>query len=326
VRANIARLLHTRKNSIYFTTRATSSFENAIGLLNLKKGDEIITTTEEYDSIDDIMDEQCETGIRVKKLSTRGDLLGRIKSNISWKTKAVVVSHITHDSCKVLPVKEISEMCHKEGTLLVLDVTHSVGQIPVDISYIRPNIAIFGGHKWLRGEETTGILYVDREFPGLKSLDRSTPFAVPLKYMKRLYGQGYEHHINMEIESGGLGNTEQILHLGNALKEFERLGWGNVFARIAWLGENARDLLRDNKYVKILNNENPAPGMISIQVRGMDQREAMNELKRLYHIDVTPKPHEDPQRLRISISAFNTLPELRILDTTLYIIGKGDYK
>ncbi|XP_060570275.1 uncharacterized protein LOC132728620 isoform X1 [Ruditapes philippinarum] len=63
--------------------------------------------------------------------------------------KLAVVDHITSPTSVVLPVKHITEVCHRYGVAVVIDGAHVPGQLKVDIQDIDADFYTGTLHKWL---------------------------------------------------------------------------------------------------------------------------------------------------------------------------------
>ena len=64
---------------------------------------------------------------------------------------AASFSHIVSVPAVILPVVELAALCHKHGTLVLIDGAHALGQIPVDVKALGVDFWLGNGHKceWL---------------------------------------------------------------------------------------------------------------------------------------------------------------------------------
>lgn len=302
----IAKLINADANGVYLSNTTTSAMERALAAIKINKGDEIITTADEYGSIEEALKFAADSGGgKIKKVKTYGDIADNIRKVLSPKTKLIVTSHITHETCKALPVEEISDLARERNILYFVDAAQSIGQIPVDVKKINPDVLVGCGHKWLRGIITSGILYV-AERSGLKPFDYSSPYAMPPEVRK-----GVEE---IHLDYDGLGNAINIAHLGLVLKEHKKLGWVNEFDRIQYLGRIARQILDKNPYTDLIAPAKPAPGMVPFKFKGVKQQDVI-EILYTYGIRVAYKKNDDI--IRVSVSPFNTIEEIRALDEAI---------
>jgi kynureninase len=82
---------------------------------------------------------------------------------IDEETLAVPISHVLFRSSYIQDVKAIVEKAHAVGACVILDVYHSCGVIPVDVSELGVDFAVGGVLKWLCGGPGVAFLYVSPE-------------------------------------------------------------------------------------------------------------------------------------------------------------------
>lgn len=82
---------------------------------------------------------------------------------IDEETLAVPISHVLFRSSYIQDVKAIVEKAHAVGAHVILDVYHSCGVIPVDVSKLGVDFAVGGVLKWLCGGPGVAFLYVSPE-------------------------------------------------------------------------------------------------------------------------------------------------------------------
>ncbi len=144
------------------TTEAINLVANAWGASELKSGDEILITEMEHHS--NIVPWQmiCEkTGasLKVVPIDDNGDLLiDEYKKLINEKTRLVGVVHVSNALGTVNPVKEIIDIAHAHGALVLIDGAQAVAHMPVDVCDLDCDFYAFSGHK-LYGPTGIGVLY-----------------------------------------------------------------------------------------------------------------------------------------------------------------------
>jgi kynureninase len=64
-------------------------------------------------------------------------------------------------SGRIVPqLDRLARLCHEFGSRLAIDVYHSVGVFPIDVSAIKAEFVIGGSCKYLRGGPTVAFLYI----------------------------------------------------------------------------------------------------------------------------------------------------------------------
>ena len=76
-------------------------------------------------------------------------------------TVAIVADYVAWLTGCVEDLKALRELADRHGAVLVSDIFHAVGVIPVDVKSLGVDIAVAGSYKWLLGPHGVGFLYVD---------------------------------------------------------------------------------------------------------------------------------------------------------------------
>tara|TARA_R100001143_G_scaffold63603_2_gene73676 strand:- start:5836 stop:7080 length:1245 start_codon:yes stop_codon:yes gene_type:complete len=152
-------------DEIVYTSGTTDSINlvaNSYGLINFKKGDEIILSEMEHHA--NIVPWQMiaqKTGavIKVIPVTDQGELdLDAYKGLLSAKTKMVAVVHVSNALGTVNPVKKIGELAHESGAMMLIDAAQSVPHKKIDVQDLDADFITFSAHK-MCGPTGFGILY-----------------------------------------------------------------------------------------------------------------------------------------------------------------------
>jgi len=147
---------------VVFTSGATESLNLAIkGTLN--KGDHVITTSMEHNSVYRPLSKLKESGIEISiiECSREGFLsLADIENEIKPNTTLIICTHASNVTGTIMPVKEIGELCKKHGILFLVDASQSAGVLDIDVDDMNIDLLAVPGHKALMGMQGTGLLYI----------------------------------------------------------------------------------------------------------------------------------------------------------------------
>lgn len=176
LRANLAKLIGAQPEEIALTTGASTGTMAVAYGLDWKPGDEVLTSKAEFPlqyTTWKPMEER--EGISVKIVSPREKFLTAddLIAALTPRTRVVSISHVRFDDGSMLDVPRLSEACHKQGTLLLLDVSQSCGAVPMDVRKLGADFLVCAGYKWLLGAFGTGFFWVKHE---LISRLRAAPF------------------------------------------------------------------------------------------------------------------------------------------------------
>ena len=117
----------------------------------------VLATRGEFDSLDLILREYARRGRIALTLLDPDDVLGALDAPVDL----VVVSHVMFNTgARVSNLDEIVARTHRGGGLVMLDLYHSLGVIPVDVAEMDVDFAVGGSYKYLRGGPGACFLYV----------------------------------------------------------------------------------------------------------------------------------------------------------------------
>lgn len=172
-REQIADLISVDPKEIIFTSGATESDNLAIkGVFEMyaRKGNHIITLKTEHKAVLDSCQKVEKLGGKVTYLDVEADGrvdLDKLENAITDKTILVSIMWANNETGVIQPMKEIGEICGRNGVLFMSDATQAVGKIPVNPKEMGIHLMAFTGHK-MYGPKGVGALFVNRKNPRVK--------------------------------------------------------------------------------------------------------------------------------------------------------------
>jgi L-cysteine/cystine lyase len=91
------------------------------------------------------------------------DPIASLERALSPRTKAVVLSHVSWATGAVLPMRELSEMAHRVGAIVVCDAAQAAGMVPSHVNELGVDVYALSGQKWLCGPDGMGGLFIRRD-------------------------------------------------------------------------------------------------------------------------------------------------------------------
>ena len=314
VRKRLARLFNTpNPERVVFTSNATDSLNIAIQGI-VKKGDHVVTTKLEHNSVLRPLyhlREKNFAGYSLVDFDSSGFVdPDDISHAIKESTGLVIINHVSNVLGTVQPVKEIGEICSQKGVPLVIDAAQSAGIIPIDMEEMNISAVAFTGHKSLLGPTGTGGLAVSPSLEikpvrfGGTGIDSESP----------AHNTTYPHRLE-----AGTVNMIGIIGLSEGIDYIENVGMKTIHQNEMELFCKLRDGLSALESVDIYcaDNIKNHTALLTVNVKGMDPGDAGSILDADYNIAVrtglhcAPHVHENlgtfPRgAVRFSIGPFNT--------------------
>lgn len=172
-RKQVAELIGADEKEIIFTSGATEADNLAIkGVFEMysRKGNHIITAKTEHKAVLDTCKALEKKGAEITYLDVQEDGLidlSKLEAAIKPTTILASIMWANNETGVIQPMKEIGDICAKNGVLLMSDATQAVGKIPVNPRENGIHLMAFTAHK-MYGPKGVGALYVSRKEPRVK--------------------------------------------------------------------------------------------------------------------------------------------------------------
>ena len=169
VTSELANLVGSTPDQIAITRNATESLDLVISGFPWKKGDEAIYAKQDYGTMKEMFEQISDRyGVINKIISVPNhpkndeEIVSLYESQITSKTKLIMVCHMINITGQILPIKKICEMAHSHGVEVMVDGAHCVGHF--DFSIDDFNCDYYGSslHNWLATPLGAGLLYVNK--------------------------------------------------------------------------------------------------------------------------------------------------------------------
>ena len=148
------------------TTESINLLANAWGNAFLHNGDEIIISSLEHHANIvpwQMIAEKKGAQIKVIPIDANGIIdVDAFKNLLSSKTKMVSIVHASNALGIINPVKEIIQLAHQHGALVMIDGAQSAVHLDINVQELDCDFFAFSGHK-IYGPTGIGILYGKKE-------------------------------------------------------------------------------------------------------------------------------------------------------------------
>lgn len=307
VTTELANLVGSTPDQIAITRNATESLDLVISGFPWKKGDEAIYAKQDYGTMKEMFEQISDRyGVVNKIISVPNhpkndeEIVSLYESQITSKTKLIMVCHMINITGQILPIKKICEMAHSYGVEVMVDGAHCVGHF--DFSIDDFNCDYYGSslHKWLATPLGAGLLYVNKNkthriWPLLANgnTDKSD--------IKRL------NHI-------GTHPVHTDLAISNSIDYIKWIGMERKENRMRFLQRYWSDQLRNIKNVVVNTpiDMQRSCGIGNVGLTNMSPSKMENILFDKYNIFTVAIDYANVKGCRISPNIFTTTEELDI--------------
>ena len=298
-RTELARYVNAPPFDLAFVTNATTGVNLAARSLDVRPGDEILTTDLEYGACDLAWEWLCRrTGAEYVRapiplpLASPAQLVDALFGRATERTRVVYVSHLTSSTALVLPVEEIVSRARELGLVTIVDGAHAPAHVPVDLAALGADFYSGNAHKWLLAPKGAGFLHVRPEHQ-----ERVDAATVSWGYAK---GTPFQERIEMQ----GTRDPAAWLAVPDAIRYQAERDWDAVRERCRALTREARAELCDLLGTEPLAPEEMLGQMASIQLPRPDA--GLRDRLFVNHRVEIPVAGPNHDLLRISIAAYTT--------------------
>ncbi|MDE3143378.1 MAG: aminotransferase class V-fold PLP-dependent enzyme [Bacteroidota bacterium] len=170
LRQKLAELAGCNAEEIAINRNATESLNTVIFGLDLKAGDEVIGTKQDYPNmINAWRQREQREGIKYTQVSFNfpiendEEIVSAYEKAITPKTKIIHVTHIINWVGQIMPVKKISQMAHRHGIEVICDAAHSFALLDYNIPDLECDYWGTSLHKFLSAPIGSGMLWIKKE-------------------------------------------------------------------------------------------------------------------------------------------------------------------
>ena len=305
VRRRLAEAAGCDPEEMAITRNASESLENVQYGIDLKPGDEVLTTNQDYPRmLTTFRQRELREGIVLKTISfpvpppSMDDLYQRFERAVTPKTRLILVCHITNRTGQIFPVKRICQMAHARNIPVIVDGAHAFSHFPFRISDLECDYYGVSLHKWTCAPVGTGFLYV-----------RKSRIASTWPLMACDQTQTNDIRKFEEIGTHPAANHDAI---SEALVFNENIGIGRKAARLRYLCDRWANRLAQNPKCRTLHSRDPEQscGIGFLSFNGADALKVHDALWSKYNILTAYMPHAEYTGLRITPHIYSTLRDI----------------
>jgi len=305
VRRRLASEFGCDPEELAITRNASEALQIAQLGLDLKPGDEVLTTNQDYPRMLDTWEQRVRRdAVKLTKISiptpgtTLDEITARFERAITPRTRVVHFCHVINLTGQILPVADICRMARARGLTTIVDGAHAFAHFPFsskdfDCDYYGTSL-----HKWLLAPVGTGFLYVKRD--RIASLWPLTPANARLATNIRKFEE--------------IGTHPAAMHnaIAEALVFHRGIGAARRAARVRYLKERWGLRLQKVPRIRLATNLSPTHscGLATVGIDGIDPGKIASQMWDKYRIIVTPIVHDEFHGVRVTPNVYTTLDEI----------------
>ena len=306
------------------TTEGLNLVAYSYGLANVKAGDEVLVSIMEHHS--NLLPWQMvcrQTGAKLRFIECELDGsvdLNKVESFINRRTKIVAMTQVSNVLGRENPVRQVAELAHRVGAVMVVDGAQSTPHMPVDVQALGADFLAFSGHK-VYGPMGIGALYGREEL-----LEQMPPFLTGGEMIESVTREGAVYaELPHKFEAGTV-NAAGAAGLHAALDYMAQVGFAAMQQRELELTRRAMEGIRQIPHVQILGSDKPEEhhGIVTFTVDGVHPHD-IGQILASDGVNIRAGHHcaqpllaylGHPSTARASIAFYNTEKEIdRLLES-----------
>lgn len=282
VRAKLAAFIHASPDEVSLTTNTTEGVNIIVHGLDLREGDEVLVTSLEHPGhINPWMLRAKRHGIKVTEVpmplfpKSVEEIVAAFEAAITPRTRIISISHTVFITGLIMPLKELSQLAHDKGLLILADSAHGLGMIDLNMKEMGVDFFMSSPYKWLGAPTGIGLLYVRKEV-----LDKVWPTIVSSGW-DRTPGAS-------KLDPQGQRSDAFVFALDEALNFQNRIGRTRIERRIKVLAGRLKQELAKVPGVKVHTPVDPylSAGLTAFSMTGANPAKLVDYLREKHNLVV----------------------------------------
>ena len=314
--AMLAELGGCSPEELVITRNTTESLDLVIAGMDWKAGDEAVMAEQDYGSMLDqfkLMEKRY--GIKTKRVSLPNhpksdqEIVDLYASQITKRTKLLMVCHIVNITGQVLPIRKICDMAHAKGVEVMVDGAHAFAHLDFKIPDLNCDYYGTSLHKWLSVPLGAGFLYVKKgKASNLYPLFAETPLEPDDIY---------------RLNHTGTHPVHTDLAIQNAIDFHKRIGIKRKEARLKFLQDYWTSKVRNLPRVHVNTPKEMSRhgGIGNVGIEGIEPTNLAKKLLEDHQIWTVAINRIGVQGVRITPNIYTTTEELDVFVNALKVLS-----
>ena len=305
LRERLASLAGCDKEEIAINRNSTEGLNTVIFGLNLKAGDEVVLTRQDYPNmINAWKQREKRDGVKLVWLDlplpmeSDDEIASRYINACTSRTKVVMVTHLINWTGQIMPVRKIADAVHAKGIQVIADGAHTFAHLDFKIPDLGCDYFASSLHKWLSAPFGSGLLYIkkDRIRDVWALLSNNEPDGPDIR----------------KFESLGTRSFASEMAIGAAIDFHEVIGSARKEMRLRKLKNHWVDQVKDLPRIGFNQPRTPhmSCAIANVSIEGKKPEEVAGELFTRYKIHSVAINWEAIHGVRITPNVYTSLKEL----------------
>ena len=323
-RVALAGVVGAEADDLVGLTNATVGLNIVAQSLDLKPGDEILTTDHEYAALEKTWAYVCRRSGAVVKVVTvplplteEAQFTDALLAGMTDRTRVLFLSHITSATALVFPIERAVAEARRRGIWTVIDGAHTPGQIPLNLTALDADFYAGNCHKWMMAPKGSAFLHVRRELQGMMN-------PLVISHGWTLEGRegpfGGTPFVDM-LEVQGTRDPSAWLTVPSAIDFARQHDWAKVAAECTQLVQGTAARVRALTGLPGFSSpEFCAPQMVAMSVTACDPLVLQRTLMAEYGIEIPCFKWQDHHIVRVSAQGYNSQAQMDRLVAALTVL------
>jgi selenocysteine lyase/cysteine desulfurase len=311
VRNKVADFIKASPDEIVINRNTTEGINTAIHGLDMNEGDEILISSLEHPAgIHPCRLKKKRFGITVTEVplgvppKSSEEIVNAFEKAITPKTKAICISHTVYITGLISPIKELSEMAHKHGILIIVDSAHGIGMLDLNMKEMGADVFCASPYKWMGAPTGCGIMYVKKD--------------VQEKIYPLIATGGWDTYENAQrFETLSQRADPIIFALGEAVDFQNAIGKKRIERRIKTLAGYLKQELQKIPKVRLHTSTDPylSGGLTAFSIEGIKAETIVYYLREKYNIVIRTigRDRDNTRGVRVSTNIYVSTNHVDIL-------------
>jgi isopenicillin-N epimerase len=325
----LAKFVGARAKDLAFVPNATTAVNAVVRSLELRPGDELLTTAHDYNACRNVLVEAARrAGAKMVvadvpfPVQKPEEILEAIMRAVTKRTKLAMIDHVSSHTALIFPIERIIRELEARGVDTLVDGAHAPGMVPLDTKRLRPAYYTGNLHKWVCAPKGAAFLWVRED-----KQDGLQPAVI--SHGNNQLRLGYTRFQD-RFDWAGTIDPSAKYSVADAIQWMGKLlpsGWREVRLRNHELAVKARSILCKRLGTEPLCPENMLGSMATVRLPEGFQGRALNgrfeeEQVRLYRDFGIEVPFlrigkQSERYIRVSAQLYNTVQEYEYLAEAL---------